>query len=273
MNLSVLTLAAGRLTHLDRLLDGLGRQTVAPDEIVVVDLGGDDALDQVVAGRARRVVKTPHDPSGVLHLAGARNQAAGEANGDLLVFLDVDVIPARDLVARYRNVLHTCPGALACGPVRYLRPGWLDVADPTNEVQLDRASDPPRSRPAPPAGVELNSDHELFWSLSFGVTRTTWRRIGGFDEGYRGYGAEDTDLGLRARAHGVPLAWFVGGVAYHQWHPASRHDARHLAALVANARRFRARWGSWPMRGWLEELHQLGRLRFDPCADTLEIVA
>ena len=269
MTTSVLTLAGGRSVHLGRLLDGLDRQSVAADEVVVVDLGGDERLDDVIAGRARRL---PYgtDPMGDLHLAGARNHAARSAQGDLLVFLDVDMVPAGDLVARYRDVLTAHPGALACGPVRYLRAGWLDTADPADEAQLDGASDHPAARPSPSTGVELGMDHELFWSLSFGATRRTWRRLGGFDEGYRGYGAEDTDLGMRARARGIPLAWFAGGVAYHQWHPPSRLDSRHLTALVANARRFRARWACWPMRGWLEELHELGRLRFDAAADELE---
>ena len=72
----------------------------------------------------------------------------------------------------------------------------------------------------------LGDDHERFWSLSFGVRRPTWELLGGFDDGFVGYGAEDTDLGLRAAELGIPLAWFGGGTAFHQWHPPTRHRPR-----------------------------------------------
>jgi len=106
---------------------------------------------------------------------------------------------------------------------------------------------------------------------SFGVTGELWTRLGGFDERFVGYGAEDTDLAWRARELGVPLAWFGGGVVYHQWHVPARDDRRRIPELVANARRFHARWGRWPMDGWLTELHRRGWVRFDPRHDLLVV--
>ena len=49
-------------------------------------------------------------------------------------------------------------------------------------------------------GQSCEADYELLWSLSFALTATAWRRIGGFYDRYRGYGAEDTDFALTARA-------------------------------------------------------------------------
>ena len=39
----------------------------------------------------------------------------------------------------------------------------------------------------------------LFWSLNFAVRRTVWDELGGFDEGFGGYGGEYTDLAFTAR--------------------------------------------------------------------------
>ena len=78
---------------------------------------------------------------------------------------------------------------------------------------------------------------------------------------------------MRARAIGVRLAWLPDGVAYHQWHPPSRLDPARLGELIANARRYKDRWGSWPMHGWLEELHQRGAIMFVPAADVLHVHA
>ena len=78
-------------------------------------------------------------------------------------------------------------------------------------LTLDPLTNPHPARPAPPTGeIVAGSDYELFWSLSFALTSSTWRTIGGFCEHYRGYGAEDTDFAQMARAAGVPMRW-VGG--------------------------------------------------------------
>jgi hypothetical protein len=76
-------------------------------------------------------------------------------------------------------------------------------------------------------------------------------------------------LALRARQADVPLAWFAGGTAFHQWHQPTRLDPGRLPELIANAHRFRRRFGFWPMAGWFDELQRLGRVRFDPHRDVL----
>jgi GT2 family glycosyltransferase len=272
MTVAVITPVAGRTDHLTRLLDGLTRQHRPPDETIVVDLAPyEPAVRRCTAGRpgVRRVTLRT-DTSGALPLAAARNLGATKTDCDLLVFLDVDCIPDSDLVAAYEDGLHRRPHALVCGPVRYLRQDWLDGGWTTDRRRLDAMSDASPARPRP---VDLtdSDDHELFWSLSFGVTSTTWAAVGGFDPAYVGYGAEDTDFAMRARDRGVRLAWIPDGVAYHQWHAPSRLDPARLGELVANARRYRQRWGCWPMAGWLAELHQHGAICFVPDADVLYV--
>jgi N-acetylglucosaminyl-diphospho-decaprenol L-rhamnosyltransferase len=270
---ALVTIAAGRGTHLGRLLDGVARQHRPPDELVVVDLDPtDDAVRRATERRGvRRVAVPPGTSAGPLPLAVGRNLGAAETTAEQVVVLDVDCIPARDLVARYASVVADHPDGLACGPVRHLRERWADgLPDgPLDDEVLVVRSDAPAARPAPPS-TQRRDDHDLFWSLSFGLTRATWDRLGGFDERFVGYGGEDTDLAWRARDAGIPLVWFAGGTAFHQWHPPTRWDPDRLEELVANARRVRDRWGTWPMVGWLHELAAAGRLRFDPDADVLE---
>ncbi len=263
--------AAGRHVHLVRVLDALRCQTRPPDDIVVVELGQPGDLHRHVQPPARLVAHPPAYEGGPLALAGGRNTAAAATRAQRLVFLDVDCIPSSDLVERYDDVLLAAPGAIACGPVRYLRQHWhrqLAGQAPSSE-ELEARSDHHPARPARRGGIELNDDHDLFWSLSFGVTRSTWQRIGGFDDSYVGYGGEDTDFAMRARHHGVPLAWFGGGATYHQWHPPSRNDPARLDEMIANAHRFRQRWGRWPMSGWFAELNATGHVHFQPDSELL----
>jgi GT2 family glycosyltransferase len=109
--------------------------------------------------------------------------------------------------------------------------------------------------------VEAADDLRLFWSLSFAVTCADWGRIGGFDEGYLGYGGEDTDFGQRLGAAGGRMLWIGGAQAYHQHHATSSPPVDHLKEIVDNANLFARRWGWWPMEGWLADFEKAGLAR------------
>lgn len=271
MSVAVVIVVAGRDRHLERALGGLACQRRAPGDVIVIEMD----VDATTARRrfGVRTVALGHHDRAALPLARARNAGAAAATAgghDHVLFLDVDCIPAVDMVASYVDALDAHPDALVSGPVRYLDEGWDRGAVNWTDTELRDRSRPPAARPVPAPGTLIEADHELFWSLAFGVTVSTWDRLGGFDEGYIGYGAEDTDFGLRARAASVPLLLVDGGTVFHQWHPPSRHDPALLAGMVANARRFRQRWGTWPMAGWFHELAAAGLVQFDPSADVLE---
>ncbi|MFY0409866.1 glycosyltransferase family 2 protein [Solicola sp. PLA-1-18] len=255
---TVVTIARGRLDHLALQLRGLARGSVVPDEHVVVSMGDPD-VTAAARTASCTVVGVPVD--GELPLSRARNvgvRTALDGGADVVVLLDVDCVPGPDLVRTYRDHVASGDPALWCGTVAYLPPppdGGYDLATLGDGVA------PHAARPAPAAGEVLDGDHRLFWSLSFAVDGPTWDLVGGFDEGYSGYGGEDTDVGQRARAAGVPLRWLGGAPAFHQHHPTSTPPVQHVRSIVANATRFHARWGWWPMEGWLEAMATQGLVR------------
>ncbi|SEC32987.1 Glycosyltransferase, GT2 family [Rhodococcus pyridinivorans] len=264
MTVSVVTVAAGRGTHLRRQLDGLARSTRTPDEHIVVAMGDPEVTEVVAtAGSSARVVEMDVD-SAKLPVGEARNLGARTASSDLLVFLDVDCIPAPDLIERYAEAAGRHPAALLNGPVTYLsEPG----ADGYDLDRLGDAIDPHSARPFPSSGeIVLDDRHELFWSLSFASRSLVWDRIGGFCTAYSGYGGEDTDFGQKAARAGVPMAWVGGAHAFHQYHPVSSPPVEHLDDILTNAALFHQRWGWWPMRGWLDEFERTGLVSFDPDA-------
>jgi GT2 family glycosyltransferase len=262
MSLALVTIVAGRHDHLARQLDGVARSTRPPDDHVVVAMEPREAPAlRALCGDRAHVVAAPASPDG-LNLARARNVGAREAmarGAGVLVLLDVDCIPASTLLSRYQDAADAHPSALLCGPVAYLPPGRhpLDT--------LAAAARPHPDRPAPPDGaIVCGGDHRLFWSLSFAVRAATWRRIAGFHEQYRGYGAEDTDFGQLARARGIDLCWVGGAASYHQHHPTSDPPVEHLDDILRNARTYHRRWGTWPMEGWLQAFAQAGLAAYDP---------
>ncbi|MBW5424850.1 glycosyltransferase family 2 protein, partial [Streptomyces sp. BG9H] len=110
-------------------------------------------------------------------------------------------------------------------------------------------------------------DPRLFWSLSFALTAATWERVGGFCESYTGYGAEDTDFAARATSLGVDLWWVGGAPAYHQYHPTHTPPVQHLDDILRNGALYKARWGSWPMQGWLRAFEERGLVAYDAATD------
>ena len=243
-----------RLAHLRNQL-----RATAGTPRVVVWIGDDDApeLDAEV------VVRVPPAPAG-LRLAAARNagaRAATDLGADLLVFLDADCVPGPDLVVRYRAAARRHPDAVLCGPVTYLPAGaGLDPA------ALAAATAPHAARPAPEPGalvVAGPGEYPLFWSLSFATSPAVWNAVGGFDEIYAGYGGEDTDFAFTLRERAVPLVWVGGADAYHQHHETSSPPWQHLDDILRNGALFAAKWGEWPMAGWLAAFAEGGAVERD----------
>ncbi|UFN48939.1 glycosyltransferase [Roseomonas sp. OT10] len=255
-SVSVLTPVKGRERHLRRLLAGLARGTRRPDRAVVVDMGeAPPALPPCPFPVTHHRMPSPGLP-----LAAARNAAARLAGTPLLVFLDVDCIPAANLVEALAAAAQA-EDALVCCEIRYLPAAALppeEDAPLPPEAALLAAGRPHRDRPFPASGRREEANAGLFWSLAFAVRRATFERIGGFDESFTGYGAEDTDLSFRARAAGVPLLLTGDTRAFHQHHTVRDPPLQHFADILANAQRFRARHGLWPMDGWLHAFARMG---------------
>jgi len=243
--ISILTLVNGRGAALLNLLEGLKLSVLRPDELIVVFMNEP----------AKELPEMPFpvfdfeiNAAGYLPLAAARNLAASMASGDLLIFLDVDCIPAPDLIANYLSAGNQ--SCLLSGQVRYLKDLQGHTLPGIEDLIASSASDPIRG------GLEKIT-YELFWSLNFACSKTTYQNIGGFDESFQGYGGEDTDFAFTAKRKGIPIE-LVEATAFHQHHPSYSPPLNHLDEIISNAQYFYNKWSSWPMSGWLFKFQQLG---------------
>ena len=84
MRVSVVIPALNEERHLGQLLSDIQRQSLRPDEVIVVDAGSCDATVRIAK----------HSPTKVLHseppVAHGRNVGGFSAKGDLIFFLDAD---------------------------------------------------------------------------------------------------------------------------------------------------------------------------------------
>ncbi|WP_329448262.1 galactosyltransferase-related protein (plasmid) [Streptomyces sp. NBC_01426] len=261
MRTAVITLAAGRHSHLRLQQDGLAHGRRAPDHYVVVSMA-DPTIQDLLANRrpAADVISLPL-ADGRLPLAAARNAGAARAlaaGADLLIFLDVDCVPGPTLLEGYTRAAQD--RVLLCGTVAYLPP------PPAHGYHLDELAGlaPPHpARPAPADGqIVRGGDPRLFWSLSFALTANTWKHIGGFCEDYTGYGGEDTDYASTAARQGVDLWWVGGAPAYHQHHPTQIPPVQHIDDILRNGAIYQRRWRAWPMEGWLQAFEAQGLVEY-----------
>lgn len=148
-----------------------------------------------------------HDP---FHRAASRNLAARLTDADVLVFLDADAyVPLRQVeeaveVARRVDVLVK----------PYSRAGYLTEQASETLVQ---------GSPAPTFAAEswIHPPMDGFVGLAWVIRRDLFERLGGFDEGFVGYGGEDNAF---AHACHVLLGStrHVAGMGASLWHPMER---------------------------------------------------
>lgn len=267
--ISVCTLAHGRAEHLHNLVRSLREGRTRPGELVIAVLQDqpydlpdcDFPVCQIVAGE------------GGLALSAARNTAAWAARGDRLVFLDVDCMPHPGLLGDYAAAMDAQDG-LFMGEVGYLPKGA--PVEPLDFGALDAIAVRHSERPGPPEqAIGPCRDYRCFWSLNFAMRADAFRAVGGFDEGYVGYGGEDTDFGRTCAAAGLDLWWVRGAKAYHQYHPHHMPPVHHLDSVLRNAEYFRRKWGEPTMQHWLRAFRLMGLAEpresgWTRCRDTCE---
>jgi GT2 family glycosyltransferase len=258
MDISVITLVNGRGNALANLMNGIKRFSVLPSELVIVYM---NEPANTLMSMPIPVVQIELHNEHLLPLAAARNYGVKHASYDHVIFLDVDCIPSPSLIEDYQHAFQR-RDVLWAGRIRYLSEGAM--MNPNLLESLEDLSDPDPVRQA-----NIGYTYELFWSLNFGCSKAVFQRIGGFNESFIGYGAEDTDFSFNARKNNIPIGT-VDTVAYHQYHPSYDPPLNHLQDIVINANVFNKKWGLWPMEGWLKKFQDMGYI--DWSVDSLTLI-
>ncbi len=178
--------------HLPACLDALASQVDAPAfEIVVVDDASPDATAQVARDKGARVVR--HETN--RGAAAARNTGGAASCGEVLLFIDSDVIPGSGLVAGTAALFANSEVTAATG--RY-------AAEPANEGRFARYKARWTWHCWQNTGARDGRSTHLQGALS-AVRREAFEATGGFDERYAGGNVEDYELSARLRSQGVAI--------------------------------------------------------------------
>ncbi len=179
---------------LERTLDALANLRL-PDvsvEVLLIDNASDDATPEIMADRANAdgwtLLSEPR--RGKSH---ALNTAIEAATGELLVFIDDDVVPDEGWLIAYWEASRTNPDAKVFAG--QIRPGWPDPVPAwlqrmTDEgrvcgcTALDRA-------PGPYPAIDVKGGNVMVRRAALGATRFD-SEMGSFDGTAAAVGGEDT---------------------------------------------------------------------------------
>jgi GT2 family glycosyltransferase len=211
MKLSVVIPTHDRPGTLRNTLEALAAQTLpaAAFEVLVVDDGSGAAERQRVRAlhEAFDFELIEKEQGG---LASARNLGAERASGEILHFLDDDVLPAPDSLEQHlashaaESEAVAVVGALPFPPhVRMNAFLWYIERSGHYDLYKYPRKYPGGKPPMPPLNGNSSIRRELFF------------RIGKYDESFRRYGSEDLELGYRLARHGVRFVYNPRAVGYH----------------------------------------------------------
>jgi len=167
-------------------LEAIAASTLKPIEIILFDDGSTDNTRAMAIARGAKVLINDGAPIGP---GRGRNRAAQGANGDLLMFVDTDVVIEEDTIAKLAAELDITNAAAAFGSY----------------------NDRPRATRA--SGFYANLRHYFvhqrgdrdattFWSGIGMIERRIFLSMGGFDESFTKPSIEDIELGIRLHQSG-----------------------------------------------------------------------
>ena len=200
------------------VLDALGRQTATPErfEVIVVCDGCGDGTEQMCRDlKVRfplRVISQPQAGP-----ASARNRALAEAAGEVIIFLDDDVVPAPELVEEHLSVHRDDHRVVLIGPL--LAPPDFDLEPWTRweaSMLVGQYRDIERGKWA--------ATPRQFYTGNASVRREHVLAAGGFDATY--HRAEDVELAYRLQRLNLV---FKFSPAAKGWHYARRSLASWLS--------------------------------------------
>lgn len=210
MTVSVVVPTYNRRERLHRVLVALAAQTVRDDqlEVVVVSDGSDDGTAEYLHSGA-----TPLDVVAVTQPnrgpGPARNAGVERASGELIVFIDDDVVAERDLIERHRH-RHQHDGGderlVVIGPMLtpagFAPTAWIRWEQDKLQQQYD----------AMVAG-HWTATFRQFYTGNASLPRALFNAVGGFDDRFRR--AEDVEFSYRLDRAGCRFVFDPSAIGWH----------------------------------------------------------
>jgi len=250
MKLSVCIATHRRNDQLSEVLDDLRRQTVLPDQVVVVDNDAQGGARAVIerhwAGSAPFRIDYAVQPE--RNIARTRNRTVELADGYWLAFIDDDERAPEDWLERLLEAANTYQADGVLSPVEPRLP-----ADAPEWIRRGRFYDFPHQ----PDGAVVPLNRMRFGNV---LLRADWLKAepGPFDERYRLGTGEDGDLLVRLAHKGAKIVWSESAPVFEPI------ESRRLTLPWLMRRAFSGgqEFGRQTLRGKYTPITWMGRVKF-----------
>lgn len=218
-----------RKATLRACLDALCRQSVPPGafSIALVNDGSSDGTREMLDAIGEWPI-----PVSVIHrenggLAAARNTGLEQITAPLVLFINDDTIAAGDLIQAHLDAHRRHPGAGVLGS--FPQPPEEMARNLTHAVETADLMFCYGKLSAEQPNLPM-----FLYTCNASVETARVKAAGSFDEAFRHYGAEDTDLALRMGQQGMTVRYVPQARATHR-HPYSFGYVQRRARMVARA--------------------------------------
>lgn len=215
LELSVVIPTYNRLHELQRVVPSLLDQTLAPGayELLICDSNSTDGTAEYLAGVHAKHPNVRHLPGAYTGRAMARNAGIAQAQGEVVLFNDSDIIADPQLIETHLQ-RHRAQRDIAVV-------GWEVQVRSYEDYEYKRDHPQERGSLHPPSRTKLSWLYFLTGNAS--VRREDLLRVGSFDESFTGYGHEDLELGYRLQRAGLTIVYEPRAVNYH-WQDVPHED-------------------------------------------------
>lgn len=184
--------------HIATALRSIEEQTLAPDEIIVVDDGSTDLTANIIK-QFTNVRLFVHEQN--LGIAASRNTAWQNAGGDIIVYLDADASASPEFLEKISGS-YDSPGIAGVGG------RGLEV------VQESRGDRWRREILYQEWGKSSKADVPFLFGMCSSYFKNILAELGGFDPLFQKSG-EDMDFSFRVRKAGYRLTYNPAAVVHH----------------------------------------------------------
>ena len=197
--LSVIIPARNEADNLPHLLASLQKQTLAPDEIIVVDDFSEDGTKEIARRYGVTVLENSPLPDGWTGKNWAVWNGYLHASGDLLAFLDADVRLAPQALEALVRARERAGGVISVVPFHQAVRFYEKLALVTNLLGLFAFTSP----------WEKHNPQKGLYGSCIVAARADYERVCGH-ESVRSEVLDDLTLGARCVQAGIPVTNYIG---------------------------------------------------------------